>query len=76
MLAGTGVTDAVGRFRLPGHLRRHARLADEYDVEAARRRAALTDVLDEAYISHCRVEGEAQTVREVLGMLRRRPYAR
>lgn len=76
VLARTGVGDAVSRRHLPGHLRRARRLAEEHDALAARLRTGLTTVLDEAGVSHCRVETQDDALRELLGMLRRRPYGR
>ncbi|WP_066581813.1 DUF58 domain-containing protein [Cellulomonas timonensis] len=76
VLAQQAVVDAAGRWRVPGHLERVRRLADEHDEHAAALRVRLADVLDDAHVSRCHVESESTVLRELLTMLQRRPYAR
>lgn len=75
MLQDGAVADALTRRALPRHLARQS-IADEYDRVAAEARRRLAALLDDAHVSHCRVESEDATVHQVLEMLARRPYGR
>ncbi|GIG19886.1 hypothetical protein Cch01nite_06100 [Cellulomonas chitinilytica] len=74
-LARGEVADARGGWRVPRYLSRSRRIADEHDELTTRLRESLADVLDDAHVSRCRVESSDTAVRELLTMLRRRPYA-
>lgn len=76
LMAAEPVADALGRWLIPAYLARLGRIAAEYDAHCADIRRRLTDVLDDAHVSRCRIESDAEALRELLTMLRRRPYAR
>lgn len=90
VMATGAVADAVGRWGVPAYLartaspragarataRRPSRLAAEYAAHAAQLQGRLTDLLDDAHVSRCRIESDDDALRELLTMLRRRPYAR